>query len=77
MRLKCDCPCTFWRMTLLVTFKLLLFLTCGMHNIDFVKSEFFTAVVDLEVLIEIEFKVLHNFSNFANEQAKNLQILKR
>lgn len=77
MRIKCKCPCPFWGTTLLVTFKLLLYLTCGMHSIDFVKSEFFTAVVDLEVLVETEFRVLHSFSNFVIEEGRNLQRIKK
>lgn len=77
MRIKFNRRLWLWTTALLAASKLFLILLCGMTSFHLAKTEMYTAMVDIEVLIETELITLRKFNSFVTEQNKNLYNLKR
>lgn len=65
-----------WSSAFLAMSKLLLYLMCGFESIDLVKTEVYTALAEMEELLETEAVLISNLEGFIKVQEDRLDHLR-
>lgn len=76
MHFKLRRHCYYWSSTFLLMSKLLLYLMCGFKFIDFANTELYTALAEMEELLETEAVLISNLQGFIKVQEDRLDYLR-